>query len=268
MHNRKEAAASYQFKEKLNVILGEKIKGQSKKGMEYFEMKGDTGEDSDDENDESYADSSFSSENEGEKLENLRTSSTDESNKDSVFEDNESNNSQSESDQDSSFYESDTESKFVNAPQQATYIRSFSPSNSEDLSSSYTSESTDGSVYSNSPITLGLFRRDTNGTLQHKVILKNVQKKAATTLQRFARLCLRTKRANLRLCAILCLQKYIRQRQACQKSKKDPACTMVHSGVQRFLATKIIRNNFFEEETSCDHHKSFISQLFMQEKFA
>ena len=71
LHNRKEAAASYQFKEKLNVILGEKIKGQSKKGMEYFEMKGDTGEDSDDENDESYADSSFSSENKGEKQEIL-----------------------------------------------------------------------------------------------------------------------------------------------------------------------------------------------------
>ena len=79
------------------------------------------------ENDESYADSSFSSENEGEKQGDLRTSCTDESNNDSVFEDNGSNNSQSESDQDSSFYESDTESKFVNAPQQATYIRSFSP---------------------------------------------------------------------------------------------------------------------------------------------
>ena len=64
------------------------------------------------------SDSSFSSENEGEKQGDLRTSCTDESNKDSVFEDNGSNNSQSESDQDSSFYESDTESKFVNAPQQ------------------------------------------------------------------------------------------------------------------------------------------------------
>jgi hypothetical protein len=248
LHNRKEAAASYQFKEKLNVILGEKIKGQSKKGMEYFEMKGDTGEDSDDENDESYADSSFSSENEGEKQGDLRTSCTDESNNDSVFEDNGSNNSQSESDQDSSFYESDTESKFVNAPQQATYIRSFSPSNSEDLSSSYTSESTDGSVYSNSPITLGLFRRDTNGTLQHKVILKNVQKKAATTLQRFARLCLRTKRANLRLWAILCLQKYIRQRQACQKVKRIKHIQWCIQVCQRFLATKIIRNNFLRKK--------------------
>ena len=66
-------------------------------------------------------DSSFSSENERRKSEDLRTSSTDESNEDSVFEDNESNNSESESDQDSSFYESDTESKFVNAPQQLSY---------------------------------------------------------------------------------------------------------------------------------------------------
>ena len=42
LHNRKEVAASYEFKEKLNVILEKKIKGQSKKGMEYFETKGDT----------------------------------------------------------------------------------------------------------------------------------------------------------------------------------------------------------------------------------
>ena len=220
LHSRKEAAANYDFKEKLNVILEKKIKGQSKKGMEYFETKGDTGEASNDENDEFYADSSFSSENNVENQQDLRTSSADESNEDSVFEDNESNNSESESDQDSSFYESDTESKFVNTPQQPTYSSSFSPSNSEDLSSSYTSESTDGSVYSNSPITLGLFRRDTNGTLQHKVVLKNVQKKAATTLQRFVRRCLRRKRAHLRRWAILCLQTYIRRRQACQKAQR------------------------------------------------
>ena len=115
---------------------------------------------------------------------------------------------------------------------------SFSPSNSEDLSSSYTSESTDGSVYSNSPITLGLFRRDTNGTLQHKVVIKNVQKKAATTLQRFVRRCLRRKRAHLRRWAILCLQTYIRRRQACQKVQRIKHVQSVRSGVSEIFSNK------------------------------
>ena len=197
--------------------MEKKIKGQSKRVWNISKRK-EIRVNSNDKNTND-ADSSFSSENNVENQQHLSTSCADESNEDSIFEDNESNNSESESDQDSSFYESDTESKFVNTPQQPTYSSSFSPSNPEDPSSSYTSESTDGSVYSNSPITLGLFRRDTNGTLQHKVVLKNVQK-SAIFLQRFVRRCLRRKRAHLRRWAVLCLQTYIRRRQACQKVQR------------------------------------------------
>ena len=248
LHNSKEVAASYEFKKKLSLILGKKIKVARQKNMEYFETKGDADEPSNDKNDEFYASSSTCSDDGANNLENLRTSSTDESSEDSIIEDYESNNSGSESEQESSFYESDSEPKSINTPQQLSYSSSFSPSDSDDLSSSYTSTSTDGSVYSNSPITLGLFRRDTNGTLQHKVVIKNVQKKAATTLQRFARRCLGRRRMHLCRWAVLCLQTHIRQRQAYQKVKKMKYLRRCVEVVQRYLATKIIRSNFLKKK--------------------
>jgi hypothetical protein len=127
-----------------------------------------------------------------------------------------------------------------------------SPAESDDLSSSSVS-SDNSSTYSNSPITLGLFRRDGNGDLQHKVVVKNVKKNAAEKLQNWAKSCLQRKRFHQYVFATICLQKHFRQRFAHSrflKLKHRHSCAII---CQRFLSSKVQRVRFLNMKKAANY---------------
>ena len=123
-------------------------------------------------------------------------------------------------------------------------------SESDDLTSSISSSSVSSSArsesgsstYSNSPVvTLGLFRRDDNGDLQHKVVVKNVKKNAAEKLQNWAKSCMIRKRFQHCIMATICLQKNIRRRLAYLRLLELKRRYKSAVTIQRFLSTKIKR---------------------------